>query len=388
MENQEKYEGKKFCVATVIPKIKPRAEKIESFEEFKELIKNLGGEIVEEIIQKRDRPDPRFFIGRGKAEEIAQKNDIDILAIDDILKPNQIVNLREITKKEVVDREYIIIKIFAERATTREGKLQVELAELKYRLAKLIGIGKEMSQLGGMPGTRGPGETKTEEIRRHIFARIRAIEKELEEIKKTRKIHRERRKKQGFLTFSLVGYTNVGKSTILRALSGEDVQIKNQLFTTLETRVGTLKGLKGIINNEYSNKKILISDTVGFIRNLPHSLVSAFRSTLEEIVFSDALIFVLDISEDYEKQFSTIRSVLEEISVDEQKPRIIVFNKIDLVSKERIIQAQQKFQDAVFISALKKTGLEELKEKIIKISERIWRQNQMEKSEEISKSVI
>lgn len=385
MEIQEKYEGKKFCVATIIPKIKPRAEKIESFEEFKELIKNLGGEIVEEIIQKRDRPDPRFFIGRGKAEEIAQKNNIDVLAIDDILKPNQIVNLREITKKEVIDREYIIIKIFAERATTREGKLQVELAELKYRLAKLIGMGKEMSQLGGMPGTRGPGETKTEELRRHIFARIRAIEKELEEIKKTRKIHRERRKKQGFLTFSLVGYTNVGKSTILRALSGEDVQIKNQLFTTLETRVGTLKDLT---NGEYSNKKILISDTVGFIRNLPHSLISAFRSTLEEIVFSDALIFVLDISQDYEKQFSTIRSVLEEILVDEQKPRIIVFNKIDLVSKERIIQAQQKFQDAVFISALKKTGLEELKEKIIKISERIWRQNQMEKTEEMSKSAI
>lgn len=385
MEIQEKYEGKKFCVATIIPKIKPRAEKIESFEEFKELIKNLGGEIVEEIIQKRDRPDLRFFIGRGKAEEIAQKNNIDVLAIDDILKPNQIVNLREITKKEVIDREYIIIKIFAERATTREGKLQVELAELKYRLAKLIGMGKEMSQLGGMPGTRGPGETKTEELRRHIFARIRAIEKELEEIKKTRKIHRERRKKQGFLTFSLVGYTNVGKSTILRALSGEDVQIKNQLFTTLETRVGTLKDLT---NGEYSNKKILISDTVGFIRNLPHSLISAFRSTLEEIVFSDALIFVLDISQDYEKQFSTIRSVLEEILVDEQKPRIIVFNKIDLVSKERIIQAQQKFQDAVFISALKKTGLEELKEKIIKISERIWRQNQMEKTEEMSKSAI
>jgi GTP-binding protein HflX len=382
MEIQEKYEGKKFCIATIIPKTKPRAEKIESFEEFKELIKNLGGEILEEIIQKRDRPDPRFFIGKGKAEEIAQKNDIDILAIDDILKPNQIANLREITKKEVVDREYIIIKIFAERATTREGKLQVELAELKYRLAKLIGIGKEMSQLGGMPGTRGPGETKTEEIRRHIFARIRAIEKELEEIKKTRKIHRERRKKQAFLTFSLVGYTNVGKSTILRVLSGEDVQIKNQLFTTLETRVGTLKGP----TDEYS--RILISDTVGFIRNLPHSLVSAFRSTLEEIVFSDALIFVLDISKDYEKQFSTIISVLEEISVDEQKPRIIVFNKIDLVSKERIIQAQSKFQDAVFISALKKTGLEELKEKIIKISERIWNQNQREKSEEMSKSAI
>ncbi|MFZ8805155.1 MAG: GTPase HflX, partial [Candidatus Calescibacterium sp.] len=355
MEIEERYEGKKFCVATIIPKIRPRSEKIESFEEFKELIRNLGGEIVEEIIQKRDKPDPGFFIGKGKAKEIAEKNNIDILAIDDILKPNQIANLREITKKEVVDREYIIIKIFAERATTREGKLQVELAELKYRLAKLFGMGKEMSQLGGMLGTRGPGETKTEELRRHIFARIRSIEKELEEIKKTRKIHRERRKKQGFLTFSLVGYTNVGKSTILRALSGEDVQIKNQLFTTLETRLGTLKGFGG------GDGKILISDTVGFIRNLPHSLVSAFRSTLEEIVFSDALIFVLDISKDYEKQFSTIRSVLQEISVDEQKPRIIVFNKIDLVSKERIFQAQQKFQDAIFISALKKIGLEELK---------------------------
>jgi GTP-binding protein HflX len=382
MEIEERYEGKKFCVATIIPKIRSRSEKIESFEEFKELIRNLGGEIVEEIIQKRDKPDPGFFIGKGKAKEIAEKNNIDILAIDDILKPNQIANLREITKKEVVDREYIIIKIFAERATTREGKLQVELAELKYRLAKLFGMGKEMSQLGGMLGTRGPGEPKTEELRRHIFARIRSIEKELEEIKKTRKIHRERRKKQGFLTFSLVGYTNVGKSTILRALSGEDVQIKNQLFTTLETRLGTLKGFGG------GDGKILISDTVGFIRNLPHSLVSAFRSTLEEIVFSDALIFVLDISKDYEKQFSTIRSVLQEISVDEQKPRIIVFNKIDLVSKERIFQAQQKFQDAIFISALKKIGLEELKERIIKIGEEIRGQSQSKNSEQIPKSAI
>ncbi|GBD03050.1 GTPase HflX [bacterium HR19] len=380
-EEASSYQGKRFAVATVLPKFARKNEiqdKLESFDEFKELIKNLGGKIEEEIIQKRERPDPSFFIGKGKAKELALKENIDVIAFDSILKTSQISNLREITKKEVVDREYVIIRIFAERATTREGKLQVELAELKYKMAKLIGIGKEMSQLGGVLGTRGPGETKTEELKRHMLNRIRAIEKEIEDIRKTRFLHRERRKKEGFITFSLVGYTNVGKSTLLKTLSGEDVIIKDQLFTTLETRVGKLK----------ENNNILLSDTVGFIRNLPHSLIAAFKSTLEEVIFSDALLIVLDISSDYEKQYQTIRDVLDEIQVDKSKPYIIVFNKIDLVPKERLITAREKFQEAIFISAIYKIGIDDLKEKIIELAGKIEKGEIKEKAEEEKKSLI
>ena len=358
--------GKHVAAVSVIPKRRgiARADKLESFEEFKELLRNLGADIKIEIIQKLESPDPAFFIGKGKARELAGLN-VDIIAVDAILKPAQIANLRKLTKKEVYDREFVIIKIFAERATTREGKLEVELAELRYRMAKLIGIGREMSQLGGMPGTRGPGETKTEELRRHMINRIRAIEKELAEIKRTRMIHRERRKKQGFITFSLVGYTNVGKSTILRLLTQEDVKVKNQLFTTLETRIGLLK--------DSGAQNILISDTVGFIRNLPHTLVKAFMATLEEVVFSDVIIEVLDISSDYEKQLRTIEDVLSEINVPKNKPKIVVFNKIDLVSDEKISSVKHKFPSAIFISALKKKGIQKLKEEIEKTASIIWR---------------
>ncbi len=362
------YLGKKFVIATVIQKGISKGEeieKLESFEEFAELIKNLGGVISGRIIQKRERFDPTFFLGPGKLKEMIQEYEFDILAVDSILKPVQIVNLEKELKKEVLDREYVIIKIFEERATSREGKLQVKLAELKYKLSKLSGIGKEMSQLGGMLGTRGPGETKTEELRRHIVNQIRSIEAELESIKHTRFLHRERRKKMGFVTFSLVGYTNVGKSTLLRALTGEDVLVKDQLFTTLETRVGLLKDSKFSDSN-----KILISDTVGFISNLPHSLVSAFKSTLEEVIFSDALIVVLDASRDCDKQFLTIKSVLDDIKVPQVKPRIVVFNKIDK-AQQRIYQLRRDYQDAVFVSALKGVGISELVEKIIDLAQKI-----------------
>ncbi len=375
------YYGKRFIVATVIPseRTHEKYDTFESFEEFKELIRNLGGVIVGEVVQKRQRPDNAFFLGKGKVEEI-EGIDFDVLAIDSILTSAQIANLRRALGREVVDREYIIIKIFAERAVSKEGKLQVKLAELKYRLAKLGGMGVKMSQLGGMPGTRGPGETKTEELRRHITNQIRAIENELETIRKTRLIQRERRKRKGFMTFSLVGYTNVGKSTILRNLTGEDVPVKNQLFTTLETRIGLVRVRDGDSHfllpsggGENTNGsvfkgfpfKILLSDTVGFIRNLPHSLVEAFKSTLEEVKFSDALLIVLDISSDYEKQLGTVRSVLiDEVGVDENKPYILVFNKIDLVSSEKIDHVSRKFPDAVFVSALNKKGFDVLKRKI------------------------
>lgn len=345
---------KRFVISTVIPKSSDPKDYLESFEEFRELVKNLGGEIVGEIIQKRENPDSTYFIGKGKLEDIMSSYEFDVLAIDSRLSSAQIANLRQKTGKEVMDREYVIIKIFESRATTHEGKLQVKLAELRYHLAKLSGIGKEMSQLGGILGTRGPGETKTEEIRRHIARQIKDIEKELEDIRRTREIHRKRRKKQGFFTISLVGYTNVGKSTLLRVLSSEDVEVKNQLFTTLETRVGTLIGAKNI----------LISDTVGFIRNIPHTLIEAFKSTLEEVKYSDAIVMVLDISSDFSMQFGTIRSVLEEIGVEDSKPRIIVFNKIDLVSEAYIKRVREQFPSAFFVSAVKLLGINELKNSI------------------------
>lgn len=346
--------NKRFVISTVIPKFSDQKEYFESFDEFRELVRNLGAEIVGEVIQKLEHPDSTYFIGKGKLEEIMSKYVFDVLAIDARLSSAQIANLRAKTGKEVMDREYVIIKIFESRATTHEGKLQVKLAELRYRLAKLSGIGKEMSQLGGMLGTRGPGETKTEEIRRHVARQIKDIEVELEDIRRTREIHRRRRKKQGFSTVSLVGYTNVGKSTLLRVLCSEDVDVKNQLFTTLETRVGTLLG----------TENILVSDTVGFIRNIPHTLIEAFKSTLEEVKYSDAIIIVLDISSDFSMQFNTIKSVLEEIGVDDSKPSIIVFNKIDLVSDLHIKRVREQFPSAFFVSAVNLIGIDKLKEGI------------------------
>lgn len=350
---------KRYLIATVLPK-KPSdlKDKLESFEEFRELIMNLGGEIVAEVTQKRDRPDTNYYIGKGKVEKLMKEYDFDVLAIDAVLNQNQIANLREKTNKEVMDREYVIIKIFETRASTREGKLQVKLAELKYHLMKLTGIGKEMSQLGGMLGTRGPGETKTEEKRRHIMKQIREIEKELDDIRRTRQLHRTRRHKLGYFTVSLIGYTNVGKSTLLKALTSENVEIKDQLFTTLQTRIGTLNG----------TKDILISDTVGFIRNIPHTLIEAFKSTLEEVLFSEAVAIVLDASSDYNMQLNTVRSVLEEIGFDEGKPSIIVFNKIDLISDKEIQRIQRDFPSAVLVSALKGLGMDKLKEAILKVA--------------------
>lgn len=349
---------RRFVAATVIPKLSDPKDKLESFEEFKELIKNLGGEIVAEIIQKRERPDGNYYIGKGKLEEILRNSDFDVLAIDSILSPSQMANLRERTKKEVMDREYVIIKIFETRASTHEGKLQVKLAEMRYNLAKLSGIGKEMSQLGGIPGTRGPGETKTEEIRRHIMRQIKEIERELEEIRRTRKIHRSRRKKLGFFTVSLVGYTNVGKSTLLRALTSEDVETKDQLFTTLQTRMGAMIGAENI----------LVSDTVGFIRNIPHTLIEAFRATLEEVKFSDAIVLVLDVSSDYSMQFNTVSGVLEEIGVDESRPKILVFNKTDLVSPRELERVRKEFPSSILVSALRGYGLDELRERIKEVA--------------------
>lgn len=326
---------------------------VESLDELRSLIRTLGGEIVGEVVQKLEKPNPNYFVGSGKAREIKElitSLGANTVVFDTMLTQAQFRNLKELLGVEVMDREGLVIKIFSMRAKTLEGKLQVELASLKYSLSKLVGTWREMSRLGGMPGTRGPGEMKLEEKRRHLMDRIRNIERHLEKIRKTRAMHREARKNKGFAEFSLVGYTNAGKSTLIRTLTGAEVEVEDKLFSTLDPKVASLG-------------KVLIADTVGFIRYLPHSLVEAFKATLEEVTFSDALIYVLDLTWNIEIQIQTIDSVLGEIGAS-GKPKILVFNKKDAVSEGVIKRVMKSFHDAVFISALNGDGIHRLRSKI------------------------
>src|SRR6185369_5816687 len=261
------------------------------------------------VVQKRDRPDPATFIGKGKVEELREQvliEGVDVVIFDDELSPSQAKNLAEALETKVVDRTGIILDIFARRARTKEGKLQVELAQLEYRLTRLAGYREYLSRLGGGIGTRGPGETKLEMDRRQIRHRISALKRDIEQMRKHRQLHRERRRRDQLPLVSLVGYTNAGKSTLFRALSKEDTTVSSRLFSTLDTLIRRIQLGK--------NFPILISDTVGFIRKLPHQLVSAFRATLEEVVEADLILHVIDISDpDWEEKRQVVLDVLEEI---------------------------------------------------------------------------
>src|SRR6185295_5392242 len=263
-----------------------------TMDELRELATTAGARIITEIIQHRVRPDPATYIGKGKIEELrhtVDDNDISVVIVDDELSPGQARNIEEALDTKVVDRTGLILDIFAARAKTKEGKLQVELALLSYQLTRLSGSRTNLSRLGGGIGTRGPGETKLEMDRRQIRTRIAVLKREIEQIRKHRHLHRERRKKDSLPLVSLVGYTNAGKSTLFRALSREDTLVSSRLFSTLDTLIRRIK-----LGGEH---QILISDTVGFIRKLPHQLVTAFRATLEEVVESDLILHVIDASD-------------------------------------------------------------------------------------------
>src|SRR5215468_1322138 len=305
-----------------------------SLDELRELAVSAGARVIDEVVQRRERPDPATYIGKGKVEELREEvliEGVDVVIFDEELSPSQAKNLEEILETKVVDRTGLILDIFARRARTKEGKLQVELAQLEYRLTRLAGYREYLSRLGGGIGTRGPGETKLEMDRRQIRNRISTLKREIHDIRKHRQLHRQRRRREQLPLVSLVGYTNAGKSTLFRALSKEDTLVSSRLFSTLDTLIRRIQVGK--------NLPILVSDTVGFIRKLPHQLVSAFRATLEEVVEADLILHVIDVSDnDREEKRQVVLEVLGEIGAGDH-PRFTVYNKADLLGDHDALPA-------------------------------------------------
>lgn len=332
----------------------------DSLEELKQLADTAGATVIKKFIQKRPKPDPAFFIGRGKVQELAlyaQQENIDLCIFDDELSPAQQRNIESVMGIRILDRTALILDIFAQRARTNEGKLQVELAQLQYTLPRIMGKGLMLSRLGGGIGTRGPGETKLEVDRRRIRDRIAFIKDQIEKVKAVRSLHRSKRKKNNVFEVSLVGYTNAGKSTLLNTLTNSNIYAKDQLFATLDptTRQLTLP----------NKQEIIITDTVGFIQRLPHQLIAAFRSTLEVVTEADLLVHVIDVSHElYKEQAAAVHEVLKEIGA-ETKPVITVYNKIDkLPPDSKLADRLALEEDTVCISAAKKLNLETLQQMI------------------------
>lgn len=323
-----------------------------SLDELEELTETAGGEVMARVTQKRPSFDSGTCIGSGRLEEMAEicKNeDIDRIVFDCELTATQIRNIEDVCGVFTIDRTMLILDIFAQRATTREGRLQVEIAQNKYRLPRLAGMGTNMSRLGGGIGTRGPGESKLETDKRHIRTRIAALSDELKEIEKRRGLMRKRRKKDGVLTAAIVGYTNVGKSTLLNYLTEAGVLAENKLFATLETTSRAIELPDG--------RSVTLIDTVGLIRRLPHQLVEAFKSTLEEAASADVIIHVCDASaEDCEEQAKVTLELLKELGC-EGIPVVTVFNKCDKVP---YINELDTSGEAVKISAKNGTGIDSL----------------------------
>lgn len=328
----------------------------ESVEELEELVKTAGGEVAGILIQNKSDIDTGTYLGSGKLEELkvlCENMQADTVVFDNELSPIQLKNITDYIGTKVLDRSMLILDIFAMRAKSGEGKLQVELAQLKYTLPRLRGMGIAMSRTGAGIGTRGPGETRLETDRRHISRRIHALEDEIKELKKHRELIRTRRKKDGVITAALVGYTNAGKSTLLNALTDAGVFAEDKLFATLDptSRAITLP----------DNRNILLVDTVGFIRKLPHHLVEAFKSTLEEAVVADVLLHVVDSSNPaVDDQIEVTNQVLSSIGAV-NKPVIGVYNKIDLCEDTAFLR---HFDVSVEISAKHKKGINELIEAI------------------------
>ncbi len=329
----------------------------ESLAEFRELVGSAGGVVVAEILQRRARPDPATLIGAGKVEEIAgvaASTEADLVLFDHDLTPTQLRNLEKALPCRVLDRTQLILDIFARHARTREGQLQVELAQLDYMLPRLGGKGKAMSQLGGGIGTRGPGETKLETDRRQIKRRIDHLKLELEQVRRVRKQQRQRRESVPVPTVALVGYTNAGKSTLFNQLTGAQVLQSSKMFATLDPKLRAIE--------LPSRRKILLSDTVGFIRNLPHTLVTSFRATLEEVAQAEVLLHIRDAASTYgEEQKTQVEKVLDELEVL-AKPRIEVMNKIDLLGEDERdgLASRQQAGGEVAVSARTGEGMEAL----------------------------
>ena len=334
----------------------------EEIEELKNLASAAGAEVKDVVLHRQSKLNPKYLISTGKLDEISstvQEGSFNLVIFDNELTPAQQSNLENKLKIKVIDRTALILDIFAQRAQSSEGKLQVELAQLNYLLPRLIGKGVQLSRLGGGIGTRGPGEQKLEVDRRTIRKKISQLEERITHIAVQRDIQRKTRQDNNIFSISLVGYTNGGKSTLLNILTSSEVLVKDMLFSTLDSTTRRLKIPE--------MDEILISDTVGFIEKLPHQLVAAFKSTLEEVRRADLLLMVIDASSiNFEQHIRSVMNVLKELEVH-HKTIILVFNKIDMLDGKSLDILRLKYRNALFISALKKKGLDGLYEKIKKV---------------------
>ncbi|MGE5417473.1 MAG: GTPase HflX [Acidobacteriota bacterium] len=330
-----------------------------SLDELAALADSAGLEVVARTIQRRNKANAVHYVGKGKLEEIkelAEASEADIVIFDNELTPNQHYNINKALEIDVEDRTSIILTIFAQRARSREGKVQVELARLKYLLPRLTGKGTSMSRLGGGIGTRGPGESKLETDKRRIRRRIHELEKRIKQIGLQRELTRQKRRDTQVPAICLVGYTNAGKSSLLQKLAGSEVYVDDRLFATLDTTVRRLR-LPG-------GGEVVLSDTVGFIDRLPHQLVAAFRATLEEIIQADLLIHVVDVSgEDAEERIASVEKVLDEIGATARQ-EIMVYNKADLLPNSDIQQLPYDLPEGIMVSAVTGQGIEELMGKL------------------------
>jgi GTP-binding protein HflX len=346
------------AASSSVPVDSPDFTSEESLDELRTLATSAGAEIVGEFSQRRDRPEPATLIGKGKLEEIAgaaASVSADVILFDHDLSPSQQRNIERVLNTRVIDRTQLILDIFARHARTREGQLQVELAQLEYMLPRLAGRGIEMSQLGGGIGTRGPGETQLETDRRKIFRRVRHVKEQIENVRRVRAQQRQRRESVPVATVALVGYTNAGKSTLFNVLTKSKVLESSRMFATLDPTIRS-----AVLP---SKRKVLFADTVGFIRNLPHTLVTAFRATLEEVQRATLIMQVSDASSPISaEQDAQVESVLKELEAD-KRPRLRVMNKIDLLlPKQR--ESLRDDDHIIHVSAAKGIGLSTLLDRV------------------------
>jgi GTP-binding protein HflX len=345
---QARAKQRAYCIAAL--------ESGDDLSELQELLRTAGVAVVGQAVQHRDRPHPNTYLGPGKileVKEAAQAADANVVAVDDELSPRQERNLEKELGMPVVDRTTVILDIFAGHANTAEGKLQVELAQLEYNMARMRGLWTHLERLGGGIGTRGPGESQIETDRRLARDRISALRRRLEDVKGTRSVQRAERTRAHLPQVALAGYTNAGKSTLLNALTGSEVGVRDRLFHTLDPTTRQL---------QIDGRPYLMTDTVGFIRKLPHQLVRAFGATLEETVLADLVLHVVDASaeeDELQAMLRAVESTLEEIGADE-RPRLLVLNKIDALDQERRQALWHNHPDGLQVSAVTGEGLPEL----------------------------